>query len=137
MKKLAIILLSLGFFAPATFAKKGDNTDKFTPEQLAQAAQEKLKTMDHGVAIWVNGLVCKSCAIGIRKKIRRQGFVDQKLLNKGVDMDPDRMLVYIAIKKDHKADFAALAKAIKQAGYLPKRTYHLVEGEIKSADLKE
>ncbi|MGC6426655.1 MAG: heavy-metal-associated domain-containing protein [Akkermansiaceae bacterium] len=96
----------------------------------AQALQKQKKT----VVIYARGLVCESCAIGIRKKLQRLAFVDTKKPDKGIVMDPKTQLVTVSLN-DKAIDPASISKAIRGAGYDPVSLYQVVPGHgvVKAA----
>ena len=85
-------------------------------EVRAKAASAVLQK-EQGIALlYVKGLCCPSCAIGVRAKLSRLKFVDKKRFNKGIDMDAKHQLVTIALKKDQSIDPAKVEKGIDDAG---------------------
>lgn len=137
MKKLFLSICVLGslLLQPA-LAKKGDHSDKYSPEQLAEAVDTRLSTLDGGVAVWVKGMICQSCGIGIRKKVSKLDFVDKAQLEKGVEMDVERMLLYVATKDGASVNPDELARAIKKAGYLPVSFFAYEGKELIRSELK-
>ncbi|MGY8675322.1 MAG: heavy-metal-associated domain-containing protein [Verrucomicrobiia bacterium] len=100
-----------------------------------QAASKKLAEQPTALCLYVKGLCCPSCAIGIRKKVSRLAFVDKKQFSKGVDLDAKTQLVLIGLKSGSTPDKAALAKAIESAGYDPVHLYSLNNGMLKTTPL--
>lgn len=90
-------------------------TDKVRTEMALKALKGKSGT----VQVYAKGLVCESCALGIRKKLQRLDFVDTKKPSKGIVLDVRSQLVSISLKQGQQVDKAALVKAIKGAGYDP------------------
>ena len=78
--------------------------------------------------MYVRGLICESCGLGVRNKLQRLDFVDTKKPKKGITLDVKSQLTSISIKKGKKADFKAIVKAIKGAGYDPVTLYELGTG---------
>ena len=100
-----------------------------------KAVTEALKGQSQVVAVYARGLCCPSCAIGIRKKVSKLAFVDQKQLTKGVDLDAKHQLAMIAIKPGATAYGAALAKAIDAAGYPAVHLYTFEGGSLRTQDI--
>jgi len=96
-------------------------------------ASKTLKKQNQSVVIYARGLVCESCAIGIRKKMQRLKFVDTKKPQKGIVMDPKTQLVTVSLN-DKAIDLGAISKAIRGAGYDPVSLYQVVpkKGVIKT-----
>lgn len=89
------------------------------------AAKQKLQAQPDAALLYVKGLCCASCAIGIRKKVAKLDFVDKKQFKKGVELDAKTQLVTIGLRKGKAVDNKALAKAIVDAGYDPVHLYAL------------
>lgn len=113
----------LGF--TLTSSSLADELPEATKETRSAAAKQKLQAESEAAVVYVRGLCCASCAIGIRKKVARLDFVDKKRFNKGVELDAKTQLVLIGLRKDKPVDNAALAGAIEDAGYDPVHLYEL------------
>ena len=87
--------------------------------------EEKLTKEQNQVVLAVDGLCCRSCAIGIGKKVCKLTFVDPEALPKGVTVDRKNSLLTVAVKENESIDIDELAKAIRKAGYKPVRLYQL------------
>tara|TARA_Y100001934_G_C12115515_1_gene660596 strand:+ start:400 stop:801 length:402 start_codon:yes stop_codon:yes gene_type:complete len=100
-------------------------------EVRAKAASAVLQK-EQGIALlYVKGLCCPSCAIGVRAKLSRLKFVDKKRFKKGIDMDAKHQLVTIALKKDQSIDPAKVEKGIDDAGYVAVEWYTLEDNALK------
>ena len=133
---LLTTLLGVGLLIQPAFAKKGDNSEKYTQEELQVQVQTRLADLDGGVALWVKGMICKSCGIGIRKKVSKLDFVNTDILEKGVEMDIEHMLLYVAIQDGAEVDAGQLGEAIRKAGYLPISLYRLQDGAVTRSDIE-
>ena len=89
------------------------------------AALKKLQATPNTVAVYAKGLVCPSCAIGIRKKVSGLNFIDRSRLNQGVELDAKTQLITLAVSTERGVDPSALSKAISSAGYVPVHLYTL------------
>lgn len=96
------------------------------------AAVDRLKKDPDTAVLYVKGLCCPSCAIGIRKKVSKLAFVDRDQFNKGVDLDAKTQLVQIGLKPGNTVDKPALSKAIDAAGYEPVHLYVYKDGELST-----
>ena len=56
----------------------------------------------------MKGLVCPSCAIGVRKNLSKMKGVDKKRFKDGIDMNPETQLVAIALKDGAELDTARI-----------------------------
>lgn len=73
----------------------------------------------------VNGLVCPSCAIGIRRNTKNLNFVDSNAPQKGVKLDVKNQLVVLSLKPGGKVNAEAFAGAVRLAGFKPVVFYEL------------
>ncbi len=73
----------------------------------------------------VDGLVCPSCAIGIRKNTEKLNFVDSDAPQKGVRLDVKNQLVVLSLKPGEKVNAEAFAGAVRLAGFKPVTFYEL------------
>lgn len=98
--------------------------------QVASQKARYLKIKEHlkkpGVAVaYVDGLVCPSCAIGIRKHATNLAFIDSSAPSQGIKLDVDHQLVVLTLKKGRSIDRAGFADAVRKAGYKPIEFYHM------------
>jgi len=96
------------------------------------AAVKLLKERKDVSLLYVKGLVCPSCAIGIRVKVGKLPFVDSTRYKRGIDMDTKTQLLTIALLPGAKANAGELDKAITDAGYEPAEWYSLEDGKLKA-----
>jgi len=132
MKKLflqTIFILTLMTTAQA----KGKHHEEITSDSRNEAALVALKNAPDTVQVYARGLVCESCAIGIRKKIQKLDFVNTKKQDKGVLLNVQTQLVSVSIKAEESVDQKALSKAIKGAGYEPVTLFQLTKGKTLMA----
>lgn len=112
-------------------------TPEIAPENRLVAAQHVLAQADQVITLYVKGLCCPSCAIGIRKKVSVLEFVDTARLDKGVTLDTKTQLATIAVKEEAAVNTPALAQAIRDAGYTPFHLYTLENGKLKTTLVHE
>ena len=123
-----MIVATLG--AAAVSAADGDPDAK---QEVRDAAAIKLLKERKDVALmYVKGLVCPSCAIGIRVKVGKLPFVDSTRYKRGLDMDTKTQLLTVALLPGVKADAKQLVKAITGAGYDPIEWYSLASEKLES-----
>jgi len=116
---MAILGLTLNGFAD------GKHHVEINDKARDAFATKTLKKQNQTVVIYARGLICESCAIGIRKKLQRLKFVDTRKPKKGILMDPKTQLVTISLNGQKPVDPAAISKAIKGAGYDPVSLYQV------------
>ena len=117
-----ITLCLILFYGILGYTKDGD--PDISEEKRRLAAEEKLKNSPDKIAIYVKGLVCSSCSLGIRVHLRKLKGIDKKQLKQGVDLDVDTQLVTVMLSKGQKIPHKSIAKAIKKAGYEAQRIYY-------------
>ncbi|SVB07022.1 uncharacterized protein METZ01_LOCUS159876 [marine metagenome] len=121
------ILLLLGFALQAG----AETFPEAKQEARAKAATEVLQK-EKGVALlYVKGLCCPSCAIGVRLKLSKLKFVDKKRFKKGIDMDARTQLVTVALKEGQSIDPAQVEKGVDDAGYVAIEWYTLEDNALK------
>lgn len=117
-------------------AQAAENHHKeVTDKARTETAQKALKGSPETVQVYAKGLVCESCALGIRKKLQRLDFVDTKKPNKGIVLNVKSQLISISLKEEKTLDKAALVKAIKGAGYDPMTLFKLNGKKLQSESL--
>jgi len=94
-----------------------------TTQAREKIVSQALKGQTQKAAVYVQGMVCTSCAIGVRVHLKKIDAVDRKQKNKGVTLHPDGQLAYIDLKAGKKLDPAQVSEAIKKAGYKPVSLY--------------
>ena len=121
---LSILLIS---FAPIyTEAKSGG--PEASPKSRLESATKYLTDQPNLIAVYAKGLVCSSCAIGLRIHIKKLASVDQERFSKGVELDPERQLVVVAFKVGVVPEIDRIREAIFDAGYDPEH-YFTWDGE--------
>jgi len=130
MKSWIAMMIVAAFGMAAAMAADGDPDAK---QEVRDVAAIKLLKERKDVSLaYVKGLVCPSCALGIRIKISKLPFVDSTRYKRGVDMDTKTQLLTVALLPGLKAEAVSLAKAITAAGYDPVERYSLQAGKLQS-----
>lgn len=78
---------------------------------LLSAMFLSLPAFAESVKVKVNGMVCAFCAQGISKSFGKEAAVEK------VDVNLDRKLVELVLKKDQKLEDEKIKTIIKDAGY--------------------
>lgn len=128
--RIFISTLTVLFVAAALSVAQAEDsaTDPFADEK--SLVTERLTEKPDTVILAVDGMCCRTCAIGIGKKTCLLEFVDTEALPpKGVLVDRVNSLLTVSIKKGEVVNVASLVEAIRKAGYNPVRFYQLLEGE--------
>ncbi len=129
--KFRAALLSIALISASSylFAKDDDKAEAPVEVRLT-AASNVLKDASAISLVYVKGLVCPSCAIGIRKNLSKMKGVDKKRFRDGIDMNPETQLVTIALKAGAKVDNKDLIERVEDAGYIAVEEYKLHDGHL-------
>ncbi len=114
-----------------------DDKPEATVEVRLAAATKVLKESSEISLVYVKGLVCPSCAIGIRKNLSKMKGVDKKRFRDGIDMNPETQLVTIALKENAKFDYKDLLERVEDAGYDAIEEYKLHDGHLDAHRFKK
>ena len=107
-----------------------EDKEEALPEERLEAAKEVLKSSANISLIYVKGLVCPSCAIGIRKNLSKMLGVDRSRFKDGIDMDPETQLVTISLREGVSLDNKDLMELVEDAGYTAIEEYKLHDGHL-------
>ena len=113
-----------------------DDKEEVRPEVRLTAAKKTLLEKTQISLIYVKGLVCPSCAIGIRKNLSKMKGVDKKRFKDGIDMNPETQLVTIALKDGAELDNKDLIERVVDAGYVVVEEYRLHESHLDALQFK-
>jgi len=130
IKNLAAVMTVAIFGIVAATSADGD--PDANQEVRDVAAIKLLKERKDISLAYIKGLVCPSCALGIRIKVGKLPFVDSTRYKRGVDMDTKTQLLTVALLPGIKADDQSLSQAIIAAGYDPVERYTMQEGKLKA-----
>jgi hypothetical protein len=121
MKQFLLFICALTSLAMATQAR---STDPETTSKLRdQAVKVMLENHPNYLAVHTRGLVCSSGGIGLRIHTSKLAAVDKSQLTKGVALDVEKQLVFVAFKPDATIDVDGVREAIYKAGYDPVHYY--------------
>ena len=136
MKIGQILLLLITLFISSNFIVANEDKEEARPEVRLEAAKKILLDSSSISLIYVEGLVCPSCAIGIRKNLSKMLGVDRTRFKDGIDMNPETQLVTIAFKEGISIDNKDLIELVEDAGYTAIEEYKLHEGHIDALQFK-
>jgi copper chaperone CopZ len=132
---MTFYLFSTMFFI-SQFVTADEDKEEARPEVRLEAAKKTLLNSSKISLIYVKGLVCPSCAIGVRKNLSKMKGVDKKRFKDGIDMDPETQLVSIAFKGNFKIDNKDLIERVEDAGYIAVEEYKLHDGHLDAHQFK-
>ena len=102
------------------------------PEKRTKAATAILQKEKEIALIYVKGLCCPSCALGVRSKLSRLKYVDKKRFKRGIDMNAETQLVIVALKKGQVMDPSRVEKEVDDAGYVAIEWYTFEDATLKA-----
>ena len=102
------------------------------PEKRTKAATDILQKETEIALIYVKGLCCASCAIGVRSKLSRLKYVDKKRFKRGIDMNAETQLVTLALKAGQVIDPSRVEKEVNDAGYVAIEWYTFEKANLKA-----
>jgi len=132
----SILLSSLLVALTSSFLLANEDKEEARPEVRLAAAKKALLESSEISLVYVKGLVCPSCAIGIRKNLSKLKGIDKKRFKDGIDMDPETQLVSIAFKGNFKIDNKDLIERVEDAGYIAVEEYKLHDGHLDAHQFK-
>jgi copper chaperone CopZ len=132
---MTFYLFSTMFFI-SQFVTADEDKEEARPEVRLEAAKKTLLNSSKISLIYVKGLVCPSCAIGVRKNLSKMKGVDKKRFKDGIGMDPETQLVSIAFKGNFKIDNKDLIERVEDAGYIAVEEYKLHDGHLDAHQFK-
>lgn len=127
--RIKVFLFSTVFFI-SQFVTADEDKEEARPEVRLEEAKKTLLNSSKISLIYVKGLVCPSCAIGVRKNLSKMNGVDKKRFKDGIDMDPETQLVTIALKDGAELDNKDLIERVVDAGYFAVEEYKLHENHL-------
>ena len=130
-----LLLLTAALLPMNLMAKDGDPDIK--PKQRLAVATKVLKNKSNTVAVYVKGLVCSSCGIGVKVHLRKIKGVDKSQKNKGVSLDINSQLATISLKPGVSLSNADIAKAVKKAGYEAAVVYRKSGSKVTSSNISK
>ena len=136
MKFQLILSLFSTLFFSSQFGMANEDKEEARPEVRLTAAKKILLEKTQISVIYVKGLVCPSCAIGIRKNLSKMKGVDKKRFKDGIDMNPETQLVTIALKDGAELDNKDLIERVVDAGYVAVEEYRLHESHLDALQFK-
>jgi len=137
MKFQTILLLLSTLLISSQIMIANEDKEEARPEVRLAAAKETLLESSEISLVYVKGLVCPSCAIGIRKNLSKMKGVDKKRFKDGIDMNPETQLVSIALKDGAKLNSKDLIERVEDAGYVAVEEYRLHESHLDALQFKQ
>lgn len=118
---LIITVLIAGLLAAPLHAAA---VKEITVEARDAIAVERLNENSNEAAVFVRGMICSSCGIGVQKHLRKIEGLDKSRHIKGIELNAKTQLAFIALKEGAAPGRDAIATAIYDAGYDPVTLYY-------------
>ena len=134
MKNLSkISKIIIGFFVLHTgFVSAADGVTEVSRDVRAKVAIGKLQVQKQAALLYVKGMTCPSCAIGIRVKLSKLDFVDGSRFKRGIEMDCNNQLLTVALKDGTSPNWTQIEQEIDNAGYVAVEWFSMQKDELKS-----
>ena len=113
-----------------------EDKEEARPEVRLAEAKKTLLSSSNISLVYVKGLVCPSCAIGVRKNLSKMKGVDKKRFKDGIDMNPETQLVAIALKDGAELDNKDLIERVVDAGYVAVEEYRMHESHLDALQFR-
>ena len=121
----------------SSFVRADDDKEEARPEVRLAAAKEVLMESANISLLYLRGLVCPSCAIGVRKNLSKMEGVDKKRFKDGIDMNPETQLVTVALKKGASLNSKELLERVEDAGYVLVEEYIIHDNHLDALQFKQ
>lgn len=121
----------------SSFVWADDDKEEARPEVRLAAAKEVLMESANISLLYLRGLVCPSCAIGVRKNLSMMEGVDKKRFKDGIDMNPETQLVTVALKDGASLDNKELLERVEDAGYVLVEEYIIHDNHLDALQFKQ
>lgn len=121
----------------SSFVRADDDKAEARPEVRLAAAKEVLMESANISLLYLRGLVCPSCAIGVRKNLSKLEGVDKKRFKDGIDMNPETQLVTVALKKGASLDNKELLERVEDAGYVLVEEYIIHDNHLDALQFNQ
>ena len=132
LSRITVIIMTLVFGVHIGFVNAADGVPEVSRDARAKAALVKLKTEKLVALLYVKGMTCPSCAIGIRVKVSKLDFVDGSRYKRGVDMDVNNQLLTVALKQGAQPNWQLIDQEIDDAGYLAMEWFSMEKNGLKT-----
>ena len=106
-------------------------------EVRLESAQSHLSGNPNQIAFYSKGLVCSSCAIGLRIHIKKLDGIDRNKLDDGIHLDAKNQLLIVAFEQGFVPNILKIIRAIDKAGYESTHYYRIIGEVVQINTLKE
>ena len=127
------VLLSFALIFIGTYT----NLIALTPYSIAssemrlESAKSHLSGNPNQIAFYSKGLVCSSCAIGLRIHVNKLDGINRNKLDDGMLLDAKNQLLIIAFEQGFVPNIQEIIRAIDKAGYETTHYYELINEVVQ------
>ena len=127
------ILLSFGFLLFVTFTNLSalPQYSIASAEMRLESAQSHLSGNPNQMAFYSKGLVCSSCAIGLRIHVKKLDGINRSKLDDGMLLDAKNQLLIVAFEHGFVPNIQEIIRAIDKAGYETTHYYHIIDEVVQ------
>ena len=133
MKFIYTLLILLSFLSNSYGS--GVHASEINETECSERMQTLLEKHPDAVIVHVKGLVCSSCAIGIRIGLAKIDGINRSKFTNGVELDSSNQFVILASKSP--LDFNLVFKKIYDAGYDPLHLCYIQGDQIIRVEASE
>ena len=133
MKGLSILLILL--LGLTDSYGSGEHASEISEVECAERMITLLERYPDTVIVHVKGLVCSSCAIGIRIGLAKIDGLDRSQFTKGIELDSSNQ--YVILAANETLNFDLVFEKIYNAGYDPLHLCYLKDGKVMQVKVSE
>ena len=133
MKCIYTLVILLSFLSNSYGS--GVHASEINETECSERMQNLLKEHPDAVIVQVKGLVCSSCAIGIRIGLAKIEGINRSKFTNGVELDSSNQYVLLAL--NNPLDFDLIFQKIYDAGYDPLHLCYLKDDQIIRVEAPE
>ena len=132
LSRITVIIMTSVFGVQIGFVNAADGVPEVSRDVRAKVAIGKLQVQKQAALLYVKGMTCPSCAIGIRVKLSKLDFVDGSRFKRGIEMDCNNQLLTVALKDGTSPNWTQIEQEIDNAGYVAVEWFSMQKDELKS-----
>ena len=127
-------LLIIVCFSSISFGS-GVHASEINETECSERMQTLLEKHPDAIIVHVKGLVCSSCAIGIRIGLAKIEGINRSKFTNGVELDSSNQ--YVLLASNNPLDFNLIFQKIYDAGYDPLHLCYMKEDQIIRVEVPE
>jgi len=100
-----------------------------------ESAKSHLSGNPNHIAFYSKGLVCSSCAIGLRIHFNKLDGINRNKLDEGMLLDAKNQLLVVAFEQGFVPNIQEIIRAFDKAGYETTHYYKLIDEVVQIQSL--